>query len=50
MGNRRFSRKRLFEVEKRGQAVDLESGATALDGQRLVLQDGEWMIEGESGS
>ena len=30
--------------------VDLESGATALDGQRLVLQDGEWMIEGESGS
>ena len=30
--------------------VDLESGATALDGQRLVLQDGEWIIEGESGS
>ena len=27
MGNRRFSRKRLFEVEKRGQAIDLESGA-----------------------
>lgn len=27
MGNRRFSRKRLFEVEKRGQPVDLESGA-----------------------
>jgi hypothetical protein len=26
MGNRRFSRKRLFEVEKRGQTVDLESG------------------------
>ena len=25
MGNRRFSRKRLFEVEKRGQAVDLEA-------------------------
>lgn len=30
--------------------VDLESGATALDGQRLVLQDGEWIIGGESGS
>jgi len=30
--------------------VDLESGATALDGQRLVLQDGEWIIERESGS
>ena len=30
--------------------VDLESGATALEGQRLVLQDGEWIIEGESGS
>lgn len=26
MGNRRFSRKRLFEIEKRGQTVDLESG------------------------
>ena len=26
MGNRRFSRKRLFEVEKRGQPVDLGSG------------------------
>lgn len=31
MGNRRFSRKRLFEVEKRGQAVDLESGAGIKD-------------------
>jgi len=30
--------------------VDLESGAMALDGQRLVLEDGEWIIEGESGS
>ena len=30
--------------------VDLESGVTALDGQRLVLQDGEWIIEMESGS
>ena len=30
--------------------VDLESGATALEGQRLVLQDGEWIIEMESGS
>ena len=27
MGNRRFSRKRLFEVEKRGQPIDLGSGA-----------------------
>jgi|9_EtaG_2_1085328.scaffolds.fasta_scaffold04097_3 hypothetical protein len=27
MGNRRFSRKRLFEVEKRGQTVELGSGA-----------------------
>lgn len=26
MGNRRFSRKRLYEIEKRGQTVDLESG------------------------
>ena len=30
--------------------VDLESGATAPDGQRLVLQDGDWIIEMESGS
>ena len=30
--------------------VDLESGATAPDGQRLVLQGGEWIIEMESGS
>ena len=30
--------------------VDLESGATALEGQRLVLQDGEWIIDMESGS
>ena len=30
--------------------VDLKSAATALDGQRLVLQDGEWIIEMESGS
>ena len=27
MGNRRFSRKRLFEVEKRGQPIDLEAKA-----------------------
>ena len=27
MGNRRLSRKRLFQVEKKGKAVDLESGA-----------------------
>jgi len=26
MGSRRVSRKRLFEVEKKGQAIDLESG------------------------
>ena len=31
MGNRRFSRKRLFEVEKRGQTVDLESSAGIKD-------------------
>ena len=31
MGNRRFSRKRLFEVEKRGQAVELGSGAGIKD-------------------
>ena len=31
MGNRRFSRKRLFEVEKRGQTVDIESGAGIKD-------------------
>ncbi len=30
--------------------VDLAPGATALDGQRLVLQDGEWIIEMESDS
>ena len=29
MGNRRLSRKRLFQVEKLGQAVDLESAAGA---------------------
>ena len=27
MGNRRLSRKRLYQVEKAGQAIDLESGA-----------------------
>jgi hypothetical protein len=27
MGNRRFSRKRLYEVEKLGKTIDLESGA-----------------------
>ena len=26
MGNRRLSRKRLYDVEKAGQAIDLESG------------------------
>tara|TARA_B100000287_G_C20588806_1_gene763372 strand:- start:767 stop:1357 length:591 start_codon:yes stop_codon:yes gene_type:complete len=31
MGNRRFSRKRLYEVEKAGQSIDLESGAGAVD-------------------
>tara|TARA_R100001079_G_scaffold110072_1_gene84457 strand:- start:1259 stop:1867 length:609 start_codon:yes stop_codon:yes gene_type:complete len=31
MGNRRFSRKRLFEVEKRGQTIDLESGVGIKD-------------------
>lgn len=31
MGNRRLSRKRLFQVEKAGQAVDLESGAGIKD-------------------
>tara|TARA_B100000035_G_scaffold182880_1_gene156157 strand:+ start:324 stop:875 length:552 start_codon:yes stop_codon:yes gene_type:complete len=30
MGNRRFSRKRLFEVEKRGQTVDVGTGAGML--------------------
>ena len=30
--------------------VDLAPGATTLDGQRLVLQDGEWIIEMESDS
>jgi len=30
MGNRRFSRKRLFEIEKQGQPVDLESGSGIL--------------------
>lgn len=29
MGNRRLSRKRLYQVEKLGQAIDLESGAGA---------------------
>ena len=31
MGSRRVSRKRLYEVEKQGQAVDLESGAGIAD-------------------
>ena len=31
MGNRRFSRKRLFETEKLGKAVDLEAGAGIKD-------------------
>ena len=31
MGNRRFSRKRLFESEKLGKAVDLEAGAGIKD-------------------
>ena len=31
MGNRRLSRKRLFQVEKAGQTVDLESGAGIKD-------------------
>ena len=30
MGNRRLSRKRLYQVEKLGQAIDLESGAGAV--------------------
>ena len=31
MGNRRLSRKRLYQVEKAGQKVDLESGAGIVD-------------------
>jgi hypothetical protein len=31
MGNRRFSRKRLYEIEKAGQQVDLNSGAGIKD-------------------
>ncbi len=31
MGSRRVSRKRLYEVEKQGQAIDLESGAGIVD-------------------
>ena len=31
MGNRRLSRKRLYEVEKAGQAIDLASGAGIAD-------------------
>jgi len=31
MGSRRVSRKRLYEVEKQGQAIDLESGAGIAD-------------------
>ena len=38
MGNRRFSRKRLYQVEKLGQPVDLESGAGAKDMVKSATQ------------
>ncbi len=38
MGNRRLSRKRLYQVEKLGQAVDLEAGAGIADAIKSATQ------------